>query len=413
LIAPWCLGLVALVPAAPATLAQHDWTQWGGPHRNFQSSATGLSDQWPEDGPPVIWKRELGPGYSSILVEGDRIYTMYRKGEQECTVAMEADGGETVWEYCCDAPFIAGKMSMEFGPGPHSTPLIVGDRMFTVGVTDKLHCLDKKTGKVLWKHDLAGEFDATILDRGYSASPIAYGDNVIVTVGGEGKSVMAFRQNDGSVAWKAQDFENSHCSPILIKFGGRDHLVVFMTQQIAGLDPTSGDLLWEHPHETQFGANISTPAWSGDGLIFMSSAYNGGSRMVRLIEDGGAFRTEEVWYNRRMQIHHGNVLRIGDVIYGSSGSFGPAFLIALDAQSGKRLWRERGFAKSTLLAADGKVILLDEDGQLALTRMSPEGLEVLSKVKLLERTSWTVPTLSDTTLYIRDKNVIMALNVGV
>lgn len=386
------------------------WPQWGGPNRNFKVEAKGLANSWPEKGPRQLWKRELGDGYSGIAAEGDRLYTMYRKGEQDITIALEAKTGRTIWEHNSDAPFLV-RMQMENGPGPHSTPLIAGGLLFTIGVTGKLHCFDKLNGKVIWFHDLWQEFQGTKLGRGYSPSPIAYKQTIIVPVGGKGNALVAFNQKDGTVAWKNQDHSNAHPSPILINVDGQDQLVVFMQQEIGGFDPNNGAELWRHPHPTQYGLNISTPVWSEGNLLFCSSAYNGGSRVLQLTRREGKTEVKELWFSNRLRIHIGNAIRIGDYIYGSSGDFGPAFFSAVDIKTGNVVWQERSLSRACFLYADGKFIILDEDGHLALATASPAGLKIHSKVELLNHNAWTVPTLIGTRLYLRDRQVIMALEL--
>jgi outer membrane protein assembly factor BamB len=262
-----------------------DWTQWGGAHRNFKSDVTGLAATWPATGPRRLWSRELGDGYSAIAVEGGQLYTMYRNGEQDTVVAMEAATGKTVWEYSYAAPFTK-QYELEQGPGPRAMPLVVGNGVYTAGATGKLHCLDKRNGKVIWSHDLVAEFNATVRARGYSCSPIAYKDTVIMMVGGAGHAIVAFNQKDGKVAWKKQDFENSYSSPLLIKVDGQDQLVAFMSGEIVGVDPNNGDLLWSTPHPTDSGVNVTMPVWGEDNLLFCSSAYDGGSRVLKLTRNG-------------------------------------------------------------------------------------------------------------------------------
>src|SRR5918999_2212967 len=246
--------------AAPAAAQANDWPQWGGPQRNFVSGAKGLAAAWPEGGPRRLWSRELGEGYSAITAEGGRLFTMYRRGTQDVVVALDAATGKTVWEYAYDAPFSAD-YSMENGPGPHATPAVAGERVFTAGPTGKLHALDKKTGKLLWGHDLMNEYKGTVRVNGYACSPLAYRDTVIMQVGGAGNSIMAFRQRDGAVAWKRHDFRNSPSSPLVINVDGQDQLVAFMYDEVVGVEPQTGELLWSHPHKTEFGLNVSTPVW--------------------------------------------------------------------------------------------------------------------------------------------------------
>jgi outer membrane protein assembly factor BamB len=405
------LALCLLTMKTAALAQSSDWAQWGGPHRNFTSDVKGLATTWPVTGPRRLWKRELGEGYSGVAVEHGKLFTMYRKGENEIVVALDATTGKTLWEYSYAAPF-SPEYDMTNGPGPHATPLVSGNLVFTSGATGKLNCLDKKSGKPLWSHDLLKEFQGTLRVNGYSCSPIAYKDKIVLMVGGPSSSLVAFNRQDGSVVWKKHDFKNSTSSPIIINVDGEDQLVAFMYGDVAGVDPNSGALLWSHPHPVDFGLNTSTPVWGPDNLLFISSAYSGGSRVLKLSRSGGKTSVEELWANRLMRIHFTNAIRVGDLIYGSSGDFGPAPFTAVDVKTGKILWRNRSFPRASFLFADGRFIILDEDGQLLLATATSEGLTVTSKVELLKSQSWTVPSLSGTRLYVRDRKDIIALELG-
>ena len=401
-----------LLTTNSVALAQSsDWVQWGGPHRNFIAETKGLATSWPEAGPRRLWQRELGDGYSAIVVERGTLYTMYRKGDNEVAVALDASTGKTLWEYSYAAPFSAD-YDMTNGPGPHATPLISGNFVFTSGSTGKLHCLDKQSGKLLWSHDLLAEFHGTLRVNGYSCSPLAYKNEIVMMVGGPASALVAFNQKDGAVLWKKHDFKNSTSSPIVINVDGQDQLVAFMYAEIVGVDPNNGNLLWSHAHPVDFGLNTSMPVWGPDNLLFMSSGYGGGSRVLKLSRAGDKTTAEELWANRLMRIHFTNAIRIGDVIYGSSGDFGPAPFTAINVKTGNVVWRHRSFPRASFLFADGRFIILDEDGQLILATATAEGLTVQSKVNLLNNQSWTVPSLSGTRLYLRDRKNILALELG-
>lgn len=392
------------------TQAQSEWPQWGGPTRNFVANSKGLAASWPEKGPKQLWTRPLGEGHSSIIVDGNTLYTMYSQGDQEFVIALAADTGKTIWEHKYESP-TAG-LNFKEGLGPHSTPLLVGDLVYTVGATGKLHALNKKTGKVAWFHDLWKEYNGRKMDRGYSCSPLAYKNTVILTLGGEGQTLIAFNQKDGSVAWKNQSLDMSPSSPTITKVDGQDQLVTFLGKAITGLDPNTGELLWSHPHVTEWGLNISTPVWGDDNLLFVSSAYSGGSRVLKLTRKEGKTEVTELWFHRRLRLHHTTAIRIGDYIYASSGDFGPAFLSAVNIKTGETAFQDRSFPKSNLIYADGKLIILDEDGNLALATVSPEGLKVISKTTLMKHLAWTVPTLVGKKLYVRDRGTIAALDLG-
>ena len=405
------LALLLLMTNGAARAQSSDWVQWGGPHRNFVAETKGLATSWPDAGPRRLWQRELGDGYSAIVVERGTIYTMYRKGDNEVAVALDAATGKTLWEYSYAAPF-STDYDMTNGPGPHATPLVSGNFVFTSGSTGKLHCLDKQTGKLLWSHDLLAEFHGTLRVNGYSCSPLAYKNEIVMMVGGPASALVAFNQKDGSVLWKKHDFKNSTASPIVINVDGQDQLVAFMYGEIVGVDPSNGNLLWSHAHPVEFGLNTSTPVWGPDNLLFMSSGYGGGSRVLKLSRAGEKTTVEEVWANGLMRIHFTNAIRVGDVIYGSSGDFGPAPFTAINVKTGNVVWRHRSFPRASFLFADGRFIILDEDGQLILATPTATGLTVQSKVNLLNNRSWTVPSLSGTRLYLRDRKNILALELG-
>jgi outer membrane protein assembly factor BamB len=420
--APLTRNQTQATPRAPVDAGS--WRQWGGPNRNFMADATGLADKWPDGGPPVIWSRPLGAGHSTIVADEGRLYTMYRVGsatsargpwrESETVVALDAASGKTLWEYTYSSKI----EDFSRGAGPHTTPLVVGDRLFAFGTNKQLHAFDKRSGKVLWSHDLVKDFGAPallirpVVKVGYGCSPLAYRDTIICFVGGPGQAVMAFRQTDGSVAWKSGDFLTSDSSPLLITVDGQEQLVFLSGATINGLDPTTGQVLWSHPHDPGNDLNIGMPLWGGDNILFMSSAYKAGSRAIRLTRDGNVTRVEELWFTNRVRFMFLNALRIGGYVYGTTGDFGPAFLTALDIRTGQTMWQHRGFGKASLVYADNKVIVLDEDGDLALAKLAPEGVTVLSQVKLFDTVSWTAPTLVGRTLYARDREQIVALDMA-
>ena len=421
-----CFAVLALwFSGLGAASAQDEWLQWGGPNRNFIVDAHGLADSWPDEGPPILWSRPLGTGHSSIVASDGRLFTMYRPGNgrerggpwesEELVIALDAKTGETLWEY----EYPSKIEDFNFGAGPHSTPLIVGDRLFTTGTNKQLHAFDTRSGKLLWAHDLVEDFDSpTLLIRpvvkaGYGCSPIAFEDTIICSVGGPGQSVMAFHQRDGTVAWKSGDFLTSQVPPLIIDVAGRPQLIIVGGGTINGLDPATGQLLWSHPHDPGNDLNCSTPLWGPDDILVVSSAYKAGSRALRLAPQNNVTIPEEVWFTKRSRFMFLSAVRIGGYIYGTSGDFGPAFLTAVDVKTGQAVWQQRGFARASILYADDKAIILDEDGELALAKLSPEKVTVLSRVKLFDTTSWSAPSLVESTLYARDREKIVAIDLGV
>lgn len=416
-------SLAAAEPGATTFPPPGAWTQWGGPGRNFVVETTGLAETWPEKGPKQLWSRPLGSGHSTILADDGRLYTMYREGDvsgrgpwvaEETVVALDAASGKTLWEYRYPSTF----QDFSRGAGPHSTPLIAGDRLFTIGTNKHLHAFDKKTGELLWSHDLVAELGAPplsvrpIVKSGYACSPIAWKDTVLCFVGGPGQSVVAFRQNDGSIAWKSGHFPISGASPLAIEVDGEDQMVFFAGGLAAGLDPDTGEILWAQSHDAGNDFNFSLPLWGDDQVLFMSSAYREGSRAIHLERRGDLTEVEQLWFSNRIKFQFLNAVRAGDRVYGTHGEMRTAFLVAVDVHSGRIVWRERGFGQSSLLWADGKLVVLTEDGELALVRPTETGATVLARAQIFDTTSWSAPTLVGTTLYARDRARIVALDLG-
>ena len=402
-------ALILICAAAAAQTKETPWLQWGGPNRNFQTEAAGLADHWPAAGPRVLWKRTLGEGYSSILVENGVLYTMYGRPGEEITLAAGAATGKTIWERANPVHF--RNDAQDRGNGPHATPLIVDDRLFTTGVTGRLECLDKKTGKLLWTHSLWDELKGSRLIYGYAASPLPYRDLVLLPVGGPGNAMAAFRQTDGAVVWKKDTAGNAYSSPLLINVDGVDQVVQLMAASVFAVNPLNGDLAWYVKHDEPYGLNVSMPVWGSGNLLFVATGYGAGSRAIEVKRSGDSVSAKELWYSNRFGIHHGNAIRLSDTLYFSSGN-GPAPFTAVDVRTGKVLWQNREFPKVTMVYADGKLIVLDEDGNLALAQVSRQGVKTLAKAPLLANNAWTPPTLVGTKLYVRDRRSMTAVELG-
>ena len=417
--------------AAPVTAQSNApdlaWRQWGGPHRDFvvelPAGAPHVS-AWPASGPRQIWSRPLGLGHSSILYEDGRLYTLYRAGDgkaktgpwiaEEAVIALDAGTGATLWEH----RYASAVQDFSRGAGPHSTPLLAGDRLFAIGTNQELHALDKRTGKVLWSVDFVRDLGAPpvavrpIIKSGYASSPIAWRDLVVCFVGGPGQSVVAFRQSDGRVAWRSGHFLTSGASPLAIEVDGEEQLVFFAGSLVAGLAPATGEVLWAHAHDAGNDFNFSLPLWGEDQILFLSSAYRTGSRALHLRREGAITTVEELWFDNRTKFQFLNAVRIGDTVYGTTGESGTAFLTAIDVKTGESRWRHRGLGQASLLAVGDDLLALGEDGDLVLLRPERDRVDELARATLFDTTSWTAPTLVGTTLYARDRAKIVALDLS-
>jgi len=424
--------MFCIVLSAAATSAQAQWTQWGGPNRDFIGDAENLADAWPEDGPRRIWKRKLGFGYSSVLCDGDMLFTMYRNAitdETEYFVALSARTGETVWEHANKAPLLEEPDQRWGGQGPNSTPLIIGERLYAVGSRNVLHCFNKKTGKLHWKRDLEKDYGAaTDKHCGYCPSPIAYEKTIILAVGKpapeegaqgdreqadvpletrtrvDGHALMAFDQKTGELAWKNMDFAVDFSSPLIINFDGQAQLVFSSPDGLFGANPTNGDLLWHFPKR----GGIITPLWNGRDILFYGTTDRNKGAAVKLTKQDGKTVPTELWSNKKIRCALATPVRIGDHMVCANDNI----LLGVDFNTGKRTWAKRGYTSPVLVYGGGKLILLDEGGRLTLAETSPERLNVLANFQATEKYSCTAPTLVGQTLYVRDRKHIMALDLS-
>jgi outer membrane protein assembly factor BamB len=352
----------------------------------------------------------MDEGYSGVAVADGVLYAMGRQGDSERVMALAADTGKTQWTYEYAAP-LPDFILTNHGVGPRSTPLVTAERLFTVGVNGTLLCLDRARGTLRWRVDLVSGLGGTRNSRGYASSPLAIGDRIIVPVGGEGRALVALRQQDGAVAWKSGNFDNALSSPLLVELGGKTQVIALLDGSVAGFDAGSGRLLWKHGHGGRGERNVSTPVWGDDGLLFMSSAYGGGSRVLRLTADGASTGVREVWAHEQIRVMFTNVLRIGDHVYASSGDFGPIPLVAIDVKTGAVAWRDRSFARLNMVRIGDRVLVLDERGSLGLVGLSPQGLVVHSRVQLTDDLAWAPPAVAGGRIYVRTKSRLFAVEL--
>ena len=277
---------------------------------------------------------------------------MFRTGDNEVVVAINAKSGETLWEHAYPEPVWKEFDGFKdvYIAGPVSTPLVLGDFVFAIGARTELRCLNKNTGVKVWSHNLWDEFGAPPSERGYTTSPIAYKNLLLVPAGGKGHGLIAFDQKTGEVVWAKHDFENRFSSPIIVTIDGQEQLIAFVAEKVAGMEPSTGELLWQYPHISQWNVHASTPLWGkDDNILFISCAYNSGSRAMRVTRKEGQTSAEELWFTRKARVHHGTTVRLDSLVLCSSGDFGPAFLMALNAETGDIIHQMRGFGKANLV----------------------------------------------------------------
>ena len=404
-----CALLLAVRPAAGWAL--EGWPQWGGPGRDFHI-VPGPVD-WSQDSgePRQLWRRDLGDGYAGIAVAGQILYTMFRRDELEQVTAIDSRTGEGLWTHSYMAPLHDGT-DLSPGPGPHATPAIVGDRVFTAGVTGILHALDRTSGEVIWRHRVIDDLGGTLNFRGYSQSPLPYKDKILMNVGGPGQAVMAFDQKTGNVCWKSQDYRISHVSPRMIEVGGQRQFVSIAEGFIFALNPDSGKLLWQFEHGVEGGNICSTPAWDGREYLFFSAAYGRGSWVLRLTGDSTSTEVQPLWHHQRLRVHHSNIIVKDGLIIAPHGDFGAIIFSGVDLVTGDVLWQTREIGRASQLLIGSRHLVLDEKGKLMVVSSNREAPEIHDSMQLPEGQYWTPPSLVNGVLYLRNRKEIMAYRLA-
>ena len=313
------------------------------------------------------------------------------------------------------------KFTHPYGGGPRSTPSIYNSRVYTVGATGILTCLTvQKIGKgeyaLAWTKDLASEFGSRKLEWGVASSPLIDQGYVFIMPGGpDGNAIAALNPDDGSVIWKKFDDLPSYSSPVAADIGGRRHIIFLTGERLIGVDPHTGNLLWEtgwgSTKASHAPTNITTPLVIPTDIgvyVFLSSGYDKGCALFKIEKDGDRFQAEPVYHNRNMRSTFCTCVRWGDYLYG----FDDVHLKCLEWRTGKAKWKEYGFGKGSVTIADGKLIILSDDGTLALADADPAGYHERSRFVHSEQpSSWTVPVVAGGRLYVRDKTRLVCYDL--
>jgi outer membrane protein assembly factor BamB len=343
---------------------------------------------------------------------------MVLRDGRETVLCLSTDSGKEKWhfDYEVQPPKVQG------GGGPRSTPALDGNRLYTVGVNGRLHCLDAQTGTRLWPqgHDLAADFQAPQPQWGVSFSPLVEGNLVITTPGGpNGNAIVAFDKESGTVAWHCLDARASYSSPVALTAGGVRQIVAFLANRVVGVAGKDGSLLWSFPWITPVAdVNAATPvvfkAKSGDrelDYLFISSGYGKGCALLKIAETSSGFEARRVYVGNQLCCHFATPVRRGDYLYG----FNEAKLVCMDIKTGKINWSQSGFNKGSLLAVDDHLIILGEKGQLALFEATPDAPKQIAEATPFPgrpRQTWTMPVLAEGKLFLRDEDVILCLEMA-
>ena len=396
-------GLVVTLSAqSPST----DWPQWRGPDRSGVSRETGLLREWPRSGPALAWSAaQLGAGYGSVAVAGDRVFVQGLKNRQSVITSLDRSSGKAVWSVA-----LGSSGENDRGSGPRGTPTVDGDRVYALSENGDLVCLMAADGKVVWRRNILREFSGRNINWLISESPLIDGDRVIVSPGGRNAGMAALDKKTGATIWVSKELsdEAGYSSPVVADVQGVRTIMTLTGNAGIGVRATDGKLMWRYGNVANNTANITTPIYS-NGKVFFTSAYGTGGALLGLKASGESVSAQEIYFTRNMQNHHGGVVLVDGYLYG----FNNSILTCLEFETGKVMWRDRSVGKGSVAYADGRLYVLSEDNVVGLVEASPKGYRETGRFTIADQgwPSWAHPAVSGGRLYLRNQNVLASYDV--
>ncbi len=396
--------ILLLATASRVQIARSaDWPQYGGIQRDRISPETGLLRVWPPAGPKIIWRIPVGEAYSGISVSEGRLYTMTSLGPGEFVLCLEEATGKELWRYRTDSIYKSGD-----GNGPRSTPVINAGMVFAVGAQGALVAINAKNGNRVWQYNIVKDFGGKMPGWGFCNSPMIEDDALIVPVGGSrGNAVMAFNKKSGAFLWKSHSDDPGYSSPIAVTIGGVRQIVVFSGTQVFAVSPTDGKLFWSYPWKTGGQVNAAVPLLVPPDKIFISSSYDQGAALLKVNVIKGKPAVEQVWKSKVMMNHFNSSVFKDGYLYG----FDNSFLKCVEAVTGKEKWVKSGLGKGSLLLADGRLIILSEQGLLVLADASPVKFQQTASAQILQGRCLTEPALCGGKLFLRNQKEMVSVSL--
>lgn len=431
MIARFLLVVSSSLVVAASPLGAADWPQFRGPDRTGVSKETGLLNEWPEKGPPLLWTfSKAGVGYSGPAVVGDRVYLSGGRGESEFVFALNAENGTEQWATKI-GPLFAGN---RWNAGPSATPTVDGDLVFALGGGGDLVCVEAATGKERWRKsmlkDLQGEVDShgggdEMVGWGFTWAPLVDGDNLICVPGGKDGLLAALDKKTGAVKWRTKEIPEAatYSSPIVAEFAGVRHYLEMTYYGIAAVAPADGSLLWYYKRGRPYKDNsncvvIPTPVCQ-DSFVLIDSGFGEGCDLIKVTKSGDKFQATKVYANRNLENENGGFVVVDGRVYGSSEK--RKGWTCLDLKTGKVLWADRrSLGNGSIVAADGRLYCYgEEEGIAVLLEPSPKEwtekgrFEIPQKSKLHKPYGkiWAHPVIANGKFYLRDQELLFCFNI--
>jgi outer membrane protein assembly factor BamB len=394
-------ALAMLSVAIVSPILAQDWTQWRGANRDGVVTSFTEPRTWPAQ-LTQRWKVEVGQGYATPLLAGDKIYMFARQGENEIMSALDAASGKQLWQTGYPATFTMQSAAARHGPGPKSTPVLANGKLYSIGMVGTVTAYDAATGKQLWQKPGMGPVP---MYTSHAFSPLVDRGLVIFHVGGHDKGALtAFDMNTGDVKWSWNGDGPGYGSPILVDLAGTRQIVTITQSKLIGVDPATGSLLWERPFVSANFTNSMTPILYGQTLIMS----NGGPMTaVTVRRQNNQWTTENAWENADVPVRFSNGVIVRDMLFGlSTRNSGQYF--GVDAKTGKTVWTSEGRqgGNAAILRSGDLVFSLEDDGELVIFRPTATGFEAAHRYKVAEAETWAQPTISGNRIFVKDVSTL-------
>ncbi|MGL5097710.1 MAG: PQQ-binding-like beta-propeller repeat protein, partial [Planctomycetia bacterium] len=382
------------VDEGPLELQAGDWPGFRGAARDGKATGVAIGADWSKTPPKELWRRRIGPGWSSFAVVGKKVFTQEQRGADELVVCYDADTGAEVWKHADTTRFT----ETIAGAGPRGTPTFDAGRLYTQGANGALNCLDAATGKLIWTRNVRTDADSTVPMWGFSASPLVWKGLVVTFAGGpSGKTLAAYKAETGEPAWTAGEGIQTYCSPQAVNIGGVDQILFATDLGLAAYEPETGKVLWTDSFDSNQIARVAQPAVLGNDIVY-GAGLGVGTKKIRL--DSENKTTKEVWTTKKFKPYYNDFVVLGTNGYGFDGDF----FLCIDLDDGAVKWKTRGYdAGQVLLLADQALLLIvSEKGKIALVEAKPEAYKEIGKIQAIEGKTWNHPVAAHGRLFVRN-----------
>ena len=391
------------------SISAQEWSQWRGPARDGSVSAKNSPSAWPAAFRET-WRVEVGEGYSSPVVSGDLVFVHARRDPEEIVFAINLKDGKVLWQKTYQATYKKNQYAVEMAKGPHATPLVLGNRLFTLGVTGIAIGWDTATGRELWRRDFSSTIDTSKLFCGTAASPIAVDGRVVFQVGSDihGGKITSLDPATGATVWEWSGPGPGYASPVLIAVGSSKQLVTLTQESIVGLDAKTGKEIWSIDFPDEWHENITTPIWTGSHLIV--SGTRQGTHAYKLEQTAGKWSATETWKNPEVAMYMSSPVFGDGLLYAHSSKRKGQF-VAMDAATGVVKWSTEGRAgeHASILLTPTHVVYLTNGAELIVIKRATAKFDVDKRYEVAKSPTWAMPVLLGSDILVRDNTGLVRL----